>query len=135
MQCNWDHYKKLFVENFTKIVWKLKKAFCSNFFPWQVFGKNWPLIFPFSQVTSVQKRESRKPFLGSLFSTLVTLEKLKSDEEKFYFRRDMEKNRNKILLFIEKQIPLNVEFVIIFLVLGITMFMKKPSQSHAKFVG
>ena len=34
---------------------------------------------------------------GSLFSTLVTLEKLKSDVEKFYFRHDMEKNRNKIL--------------------------------------
>ena len=65
----------------------------------------------FSQVTSVEKRKSRKHFsasayglglkklfLGFLFSTSVTWEKLKSDVEKFYFRRDMEKNQNKILL-------------------------------------
>ena len=64
----------------------------------------------FSQVTSVEKRKSRKHFsasayglglkklfLGFLFSTSVTWEKLKSDVEKFYFRRDMEKNQNKIL--------------------------------------
>ena len=66
----------------------------------------------FSQVTSVEKRKSRKHFsasayglglkklfLGFLFSTSVTWEKLKSDVEKFYFRRDMEKNQNKILFF------------------------------------
>ena len=65
----------------------------------------------FSQVTSVEKRKLRKHFsasayglglkklfLGFLFSTSVTWEKLKSDVEKFYFRRDMEKNQNKILL-------------------------------------
>ena len=64
----------------------------------------------FSQVTSVEKRKSRKHFSASayglglkklflsfLFSTSVTWEKLKSDVEKFYFRRDMEKNQNKIL--------------------------------------
>ena len=64
----------------------------------------------FSQVTSVKKRKSRKHFsasayglglkkffLGFLFSTSVTWEKLKSDVEKFYFRRAMEKNQNKIL--------------------------------------
>ena len=64
----------------------------------------------FFQVTSVEKRKLRKHFsasayglglkklfLSSLFSTLVTWEKLKSDVEKFYFRRDMEKNQNKIL--------------------------------------
>ncbi len=80
--------------------------------------------FEMSSVTSVEKRESRKHFsasacsflglglrprpqkcglgfeklsLGSLLSTSVTWEKLKSDVEKFYFRRDMEKNQNKIL--------------------------------------
>ena len=65
----------------------------------------------FSQVTSVEKRKSRKHFsasayglglkklfLGFLFSTSVTWEKLKSDVEKFYFRRDMVKDQNKILL-------------------------------------
>ena len=62
----------------------------------------------FSQVTSVEKRKSRKHFsasayglglkklfLGFLFSTFVTWEKLKSDVEKFYFRRDMEKIKTK----------------------------------------
>ena len=66
--------------------------------------------FSFSQVTSVEKRESqqhfsasayglglKKLFLGFLFSTSVTWEKLKSYMEKFYFRGDMEKNQNKIL--------------------------------------
>ena len=77
------------------------------------FGRNLSLSdFSFSQVTSVEKRESqqhfsasayglglKKLFLGFLFSTSVTWEKLKSDVEKFYFRRAMEKNQNKILLF------------------------------------
>ena len=42
----------------------------------------------------------KKLFLGFLFSTSVTWEKLKSDVENFYFRCDMEKNQNKILLWI-----------------------------------
>ena len=64
------------------------------------FGRNLSLSdFSFSQVTSVEKRESQQHFsasaygLGlkklcfdSLFSTSVTWEKLKSDKDKFFLR-------------------------------------------------
>ena len=67
-------------------------------------AKCFHIWFDISKVTSVEKREPGKhfsassSFLGSLFSTLVTLEKLKSDSEKFYFRYEIEKNQNKTLL-------------------------------------
>ena len=66
------------------------------------FGRNLSMSdFSFSQVTSVEKRESQQHFsasasaygLGlkklcfdSLFSTSVTWEKLKSDKDKFFLR-------------------------------------------------
>ena len=89
----------------------MKKAFCFIIFPCHDLNQNSSTSdLSFSQVTSVEKRKSRKHFsasayglglkklfLGFLFSTSVTWEKLKSDVEKFYFRRDMEKNQNKIL--------------------------------------
>ena len=69
----------------------------------------------FSQVTSVEKREPRKHFsasayglgfknffLGTLFSTSVTWEKLKSDVDKLCLRRGKNKYRNKILLLLLK---------------------------------
>ena len=40
----------------------------------------------------ISRPRLQKTFPRFLFSTSVTLEKLKSDIEKFYFRRDMEKN-------------------------------------------
>ena len=75
------------------------------------FGRNLSLSdFSFSQVTSVEKRESQQHFsasayglglkklcFGSLFSTLVTWEKLKSDEDKFFLRRSKHNYRKKIL--------------------------------------
>ena len=67
----------------------------------------------FSQVTSVEQREPRKHFsasayglgfknffLGTLCSTSVTWEKLKSDVDKLCLRRGKNKYRNKILLTI-----------------------------------
>ena len=67
----------------------------------------------FSQVTSVEQREPRKHFsasayglgfknffLGTLFSTSVTWEKLKSDVDKLCLRRGKNKYRNKILLLL-----------------------------------
>ena len=64
----------------------------------------------FSQVTSVEQREPRKHFsasayglgfknffLGTLFSTSVTWEKLKSDVDKLCLRRGKNKYRNRIL--------------------------------------
>ena len=64
------------------------------------FGRNLSSSdFSFSQVTSVEKREPQKHFsalacglslkklfFGSLFSTSVTWEKLKSDKDKFFLR-------------------------------------------------
>ena len=93
---------------------KLKKAFCFDICPCHSLWKNVSSSdLRISSVTSVEKRESRKHFsasacglgfkklfLGSLFSTSVTLEKLKSDEDKFFLRRVMDKYRNKILFFL-----------------------------------
>ena len=93
---------------------KVKKTFLFFIFPYYGLNQNSSASdLCFSQVTSVEKRKSRKHFsalayglglkklfLGFLFSTSVTWEKLKSDVEKFYFRRDMEKNQNKILFLV-----------------------------------
>ena len=90
---------------------KMKKIFCFDICSCHYLRQNLSTSdLSFSQVTSVEKRKSQKHFLASaytlglkklflgfLFSTLVTWEKLKSDVEKFYFRRAMEKNQNKIL--------------------------------------
>ena len=80
----------------------------------------------FSHVTSVEKRLEisekhisayglglKKVFLGFLFSTSVTWEKLKSDVEKFYFRHDMEKNQNKILLILIMNLKIPIFFQIL----------------------
>ena len=97
--------------NLQKNLKKWKKHSVLIIFPCHSLNQNSSTSdLSFSQVTSVEKRKSRKHFsasayglglkklfLGFLFSTSVTWEKLKSDVEKFYFRRDMEKNRNKIL--------------------------------------
>ena len=93
---------------------KLKKAFCFDICPCHSLWKNVSSSdLRISSVTSVEKRESRKHFsasacglgfkklfLGSLSSTSVTLEKLKSDEDKFFLRRVMDKYRNKILFLL-----------------------------------
>ena len=90
----------------------MKKAFCFDICSCHYLRQNLSSSdLRISQVTSVQKRESRKHFsasayglgfkklfLSSLSSTSVTLEKLKSDEDKFFLRRVMDKYRNKILL-------------------------------------
>ena len=78
------------------------------------FGRNLSSSdFSFSQVTSVEKRESQQHFsasayglglkklcFGSLFSTSVTWEKLKSDEDKFFLRVGKHNYRNKTLFFL-----------------------------------
>ena len=98
--------------NLQKNLKKWKKHSVLIIFPCHSLNQNSSTSdLSFSQVTSVEKRKSRKHFsalayglglkklfLGFLISTLVTWEKLKSDMEKFYFRCDMEKNWNKILL-------------------------------------
>ena len=100
--------------NLQKNLKKWKKHSVLIIFPCHSLNQNSSTSdLSFSQVTSVEKRKSRKHFsasayglglkklfLGFLFSTSVTWEKLKSDVEKFYFRRDMEKNQNKILLYV-----------------------------------
>ena len=102
--------------NLQKNLKKWKKHSVLIIFPCHSLNQNSSTSdLSFSQVTSVEKRKSRKHFsasayglglkklfLGFLFSTSVTWEKLKSDVEKFYFRRSMEKNQNKILFFIAK---------------------------------
>ena len=91
----------------------MKKAFCFDICSCHYLRQNLSSSdLRISQVTSVQKRESRKHFsasayglgfkklfLGSLFSTSVTWEKVKSDVDKFCLRRVEHKYRNKILLF------------------------------------
>ena len=78
----------------------MKKAFCFDICPCHSLWKNLSSSdFRFSQVTSVEKRKPRKHFsasasglslknlfLGFLFSTSVTWEKRKSDEDKFVLR-------------------------------------------------
>ena len=90
---------------------KMKKAFCFNICSCHYLRQNLSTSdLSFSQVTSVEKREPRKHFsasacglgfknffLGTLFSTSVTWEKLKSDVDKFFLRRGKNKYRNKIL--------------------------------------
>ena len=79
---------------------KMKKAFCFDMCPCHSLWKNLSSSdFRFSQVTSVEKGKPRKHFsasacglslknlfLGSPFSTSVTWEKRKSDEDKFFLR-------------------------------------------------
>ena len=93
---------------------KMKKAFCFDICSCHYLRQNLSLSdLTISQVTSVQKRESRKHFsasayglgfkklfLGSLFSTSVTWEKVKSDVDKFCLRRVKNKYQNKIFFLI-----------------------------------
>ena len=108
----WGHSKPMFWDlESTKKPDKWKKHSVSIIVLATFFGRNLSLSdFSFSQVTSVEKREPRKHFsasacsflglglrprpqksgfgfeklfLGSLFSTSVTWEKLKSDVDKF----------------------------------------------------
>ena len=90
---------------------KMKKVFCFDICSCHYLRQNLSTSdLSFSQVTSVEKREPRKHFsasayglgfknffLGTLFSTSVTWEKLKSDVDKFCLRRGKNKYRNKIL--------------------------------------
>ena len=90
----------------------MKKAFCFDICSCHYLRQNLSLSdLRISQVNSVEKRELRKHFsasayglglkklfLVSLFSTLVTWEKVKSDMDKFCLRRGENKYRNKILL-------------------------------------
>ena len=90
---------------------KMKKIFCFDICSCHYLRQNLSTSdLSFSQVTSVEKREPRKHFsasayglgfknffLGTLFSTSVTWEKLKSDVDKFCLRRGKNKYRNKIL--------------------------------------
>ena len=89
----------------------MKKTFCFDICSCHYLRQNLSTSdLSFSQVTSVEKREPRKHFsasayglgfknffLGTLFSTSVTWEKLKSDVDKFCLRRGKNKYRNKIL--------------------------------------
>ena len=90
---------------------KMKKIFCFDICSCHYLRQNLSTSdLSFSQVTSVEKREPRKHFsasayglgfknffLGTLFSTSVTWEKLKSDVDKLCLRRGKNKYRNKIL--------------------------------------
>ena len=90
---------------------KMKKAFCFDICSCHYLRQNLSTSdLSFFQVTSVEKREPRKHFsasayglgfknffLGTLFSTSVTWEKLKSDVDKLCLRRGKNKYRNKIL--------------------------------------
>ena len=93
---------------------KMKKIFCFDICSCHYLRQNLSTSdLSFSQVTSVEKREPRKHFsasayglgfknffLGTLFSTSVTWEKLKSDVDKFCLRRGKNKYRNKILFLL-----------------------------------
>ena len=95
---------------------KMKKAFCFDICSCHYLRQSLSTSdLSFSQVTSVEKREPRKHFsasayglgfknffLGTLCSTSVTWEKLKSDVDKLCLRRGKNKYRNKILFFIGK---------------------------------
>ena len=90
---------------------KMKKIFCFDICSCHYLRQSLSTSdLSFSQVTSVEKREPRKHFsasayglgfknffLGTLFSTSVTWEKLKSDVDKLCLRRGKNKYRNKIL--------------------------------------
>ena len=106
---NLIYWAYLFFVKLWKNLKKRKKHSVLIIFPCHDLNQNSSTSdLSFSQVTSVKKRKSRKHFsasayslslkklfLGFLFSTLVTWEKLKSDVEKFYFRRAMEKIKTK----------------------------------------
>ena len=95
---------------------KMKKIFCFDICSCHYLRQNLSTSdLSFSQVTSVEKREPRKHFsasayglgfknffLGTLFSTSVTWEKLKSDVDKLCLRRVKNKYQNKILLFLNE---------------------------------
>ncbi len=95
----------------------MKKIFCFDICSCHYLRQNLSTSdLSFSQVTSVEKREPRKHFsasayglgfknffLGTLFSTSVTWEKLKSDVDKFCLRRGKNKYRNKILILLDSQ--------------------------------
>ena len=93
----------------------MKKTFCFNNCSSHSLRKKLSLSdLRISQVTSVQKGNLRnisqlrpsvsaskmRPSLGSLFHTLVTREKLKSDAENFSLRRGENNCWNKILIFL-----------------------------------
>ena len=120
---NLIYWEYLLYANLRKNIEKWKKHSVLIIFPCHDLNQNSSTSdLSFSQVTSVKKRKSRKHFsasayglglkklfLGFLFSTSVTWEKLKSDVEKFYFRHDMEKNQNKILFL--KAIKINFKYL------------------------
>ena len=95
---------------------KMKKVFCFDICSCHYLRQSLSTSdLSFSQVTSVEQREPRKHFsasayglgfknffLGTLFSTSVTWEKLKSDVDKLCLRRGKNKYRNKILNFQQK---------------------------------
>ena len=94
---------------------KMKKIFCFDICSCHYLRQSLSTSdLSFSQVTSVEQREPRKHFsasayglgfknffLGTLCSTSVTWEKLKSDVDKLCLRRGKNKYRNKIL-FLQK---------------------------------
>ena len=96
----------------TKKPEQMKKVFCFDICSCHYLRQSLSTSdLSFSQVTSVEQREPRKHFsasayglgfknffLGTLFSTSVTWEKLKSDVDKLCLRRGKNKYRNKILL-------------------------------------
>ena len=98
----------------TKKPEKWKKIFCFDICSCHYLRQSLSTSdLSFSQVTSVEKREPRKHFsasayglgfknffLGTLFSTSVTWEKLKSDVDKLCLRRGKNKYRNKIPLMV-----------------------------------
>ena len=113
-QSFWTNYGLL---KFTKKPDKWKKHSVSIIVLATFFGRNFSSSdFSFSQVTSVEKRESQQHFsasayglglkklcFGSLFSTSVTWEKLKSEEDKFFLRVGKHNYRNKILYALWKK--------------------------------
>ena len=97
----------------TKKPEQMKKVFCFDICSCHYLRQSLSTSdLSFSQVTSVEQREPRKHFsasayglgfknffLGTLCSTSVTWEKLKSDVDKLCLRRGKNKYRNKILNF------------------------------------
>ena len=126
---SWSFMKKSLVKgiwNANEKARKMKKVFCFDICSCHYLRQNLSTSdLSFSQVTSVEKREPRKHFsasayglgfknffLGTLFSTSVTWEKLKSDVDKLCLRRVKNKYRNKILLFVSQNISLHWEIIL-----------------------
>ena len=97
--------------NSTKKPAKWKKHSVSIFFPFPPLGKILLVWFEFFPSYLSRKKEPwehfsasdyglgfKNFFVGTLFSTSVTWEKLKSDVDKLCLRRGKNKYRNKILL-------------------------------------